>query len=138
MILDAVQLLTISFRATASANNQWVTLASGSANYGLAAAQTSAAKFFVTKLNATNTYAFHNSDDTRQAALRGPTGVLLYLVDVTSPRADTIPSGQLMEWGTFTMDNNILSVNDGSTLKDRTFVLAGTQLALYDGKWSES
>ncbi|KAH8726268.1 hypothetical protein GQ44DRAFT_749059 [Phaeosphaeriaceae sp. PMI808] len=124
--------------ATAAVNNQWVTLASGTSNYGLASAQTSATKFFVQKYNATNTYAFHNSDDTRQIALRGPTGVLLYLVDVTSPNAANIPAGQLMEWATFTIDNSVLGVNDGSTLKSRTFAaVQGTgstyTLALYDG-----
>lgn len=120
-------------------NNQWVTLPSGSGNYGLASAQTSAAKFFVQKYNATNTWAFHNADDTRQIALRGPTGALLYLVDVTNPNTDNIPSGQLMEWATFTMDNNVLGVNDGSALKSRTFAaVRGTgstyTLALYDGE----
>lgn len=44
-----------------------------------------------------------------------------------------------MEWATFTMDNNVLGVNDGSTLKSRTFVgVKGTgnayTLALYDGE----
>lgn len=126
-------------RATTAVNNQWVTLPSGSSNYGLATAQSGATRFFVQKYNATNTWAFLNADDTRQVALRGPNGVLLYLVDVTNPRSDTIPSGQLMEWATFTMDNNVLGVNDGSTLKSRTFVaVQGTgssyTLALYDGK----
>ncbi|KAF2749809.1 hypothetical protein M011DRAFT_277135 [Sporormia fimetaria CBS 119925] len=80
-----------------------------------------------------------NGDDTRQVALRGPSGVLLYVVDVQSPNAGTIPGGQLMEWGTFTMDNNVLGVKDGSTLTNRTFVaVQGTGsdygLAFYDGK----
>jgi hypothetical protein len=43
-----------------------------------------------------------------------------------------------MEWATFTFDNNVLGVNDGSTLKSRSFVaVTGTgsaySLALYDG-----
>jgi hypothetical protein len=93
----------------------------------------------VQKYNATNTWAFHNADDTRQLALRGPDGVLLYMVDVTNPNSGSIPGGQLMEWATFTFDNNVLGVNDGSTLKSRTFAaVAGTgttySLALYDGK----
>ncbi|KAF1845907.1 uncharacterized protein K460DRAFT_338639 [Cucurbitaria berberidis CBS 394.84] len=119
--------------SAATVANQWVTLTAASGSYTLAAAQTAATKFFVTKWNATNTYAFHNADDTRQLALRGPDGTLLYLVDVTNPRSDTIPGGQLMEWATFTMDNNVLGVSDGSTLKNRTFAAVGNQLALYDG-----
>ncbi|KAF2832550.1 hypothetical protein CC86DRAFT_91070 [Ophiobolus disseminans] len=114
-------------------NNQWVTLPAGSGNYGLAAAQTAATRFFVQKYNATNTWAFLNADDTRQVALRGPNGTLLYMVDVTNPRSDTIPGGQLMEWATFTMDNNVLGVKDGSTLTNRTFVAVQSSLALYDG-----
>lgn len=108
----------------------------------LVSAQTSAAKFFVQKYNATNTYAFHNADDTRQVALRGANGTLLYMVDVTNPSSSNIPSGQLMEWATFTFDSNVLGVNDGSTLKSRTFATVGSgsaaQLALYDGEWSQS
>lgn len=111
-----------------------------SSSYSLGA-QTAASRFFLQKYNATNTWAFHNADDTRQVALRGPSGVLLYMVDVTSPSSDTIPSGQLMEWATFTLDNNILGVKDGSTLTTRTFVaVQGTEsggavtLALYDGE----
>jgi hypothetical protein len=125
-------------RATAALNNQWVTLPSGTTNYTLASAQTSATKFFVQKYNATQTWAFHNADDTRQLALRGPDGVLLYMVDVTNPSSGSIPGGQLMEWATFTFDNNVLGVSDGSTLKGRGFVaVQGTgnrySLALYDG-----
>ncbi|KAH3954781.1 hypothetical protein HBI56_040740 [Parastagonospora nodorum] len=124
--------------ATTALNNQWVTLPAGATSYGLATAQTAATKFFVQKFNATNTWAFHNADDTRQLALRGADGVLLYLVDVTNPNSGNIPGGQLMEWATFTMDSNVLSVSDGSTLKSRTFVgVRGTgttyTLALYDG-----
>jgi hypothetical protein len=93
----------------------------------------------VQKYNATNTWAFHNADDTRQVALRGADGTLLYMVDVTNPNSGSIPGGQLMEWATFTMDSNVLGVNDGSTLKSRTFVgVRGTgnayTLALYDGE----
>ena len=91
------------------------------------------------KFNATNTWAFHNADDTRQLALRGPDSVLLYMVDVTNPNAGSIPGGQLMEWATFTMDSSVLGVSDGSTLKSRTFAaVKGTgnayTLALYDGE----
>lgn len=127
-------MLKKSDRSVAAVANQWVTLANGSTSYTLASAQTSAAKFFINKYNATNTYAFHNADDTRQVALRGSNGTLLYLIDVTNPRSDTIPGGQLMEWATFTTDNNVLGVNDGSALKNRTFVSVGGQLALYDGE----
>jgi hypothetical protein len=132
-------MLTGPRRATTAVTNQWVTLPSGSSSYTLATAQSAATKFFVRKYNATNTWAFHNADDTRQLALRGPDGTLLYLVDVTNPNAGNIPGGQLMEWATFTMDNNVLGVNDGSTLKSRTFAaVRGTEttynLALYDGE----
>jgi hypothetical protein len=134
-----LNLLINDNRATTAVNNQWVTLPSASTGYGLATAQTAAAKFFVQKYNVTNTWAFHNADDTRQVALRGPDGTLLYLVDVTNPTSGNIPGGQLMEWATFTMDNNVLGVSDGSTLKNRTFAaVQGTgttyTLALYDGK----
>jgi hypothetical protein len=134
-------LLILRIRATTAVANQWVTLPSGSTNYGLATAQSAATKFFVNKYNVTQTWAFHNSDDTRQVALRGPSGVLLSLVDVTNPNTGSIPGGQLMEWATFTMDNNVLGVNDGSTLKSRTFVaVKGTgttyTLALYDGEFA--
>jgi hypothetical protein len=126
-------------RATTAVNDRWVTLPTSSSSYGLAAAQTAATKFFVQKYNATNTWAFHNADDTRQLALRGADGVLLYLVDVTNPNSDSIPGRQMMEWATFTMDSNVLGVSDGSTLKNRTFAaVTGTgasyTLALYDGK----
>ncbi|KAF2033743.1 hypothetical protein EK21DRAFT_32834, partial [Setomelanomma holmii] len=125
-------------RATTAVNNQRVTLPSSLSSYALATAQTSATKFFVQKYNATNTWAFHNADDTRQLALQGPNGTLLYLVDATNPSSDDILTGQLMEWATFTVDNNVLGVNDGSTPKNRTFAAvkgAGTSytLALYDG-----
>jgi hypothetical protein len=131
--------LKCSGRASTTVTNQWVTLPSGSSSYGLASAQSAATKFFIQKYNTTNTWAFHNADDTRQLALRGQNGTLLYLVDVTNPRADNIPGGQLMEWATFTMDNNVLGVNDGSTLKSRTFAAVPSTgstytLALYDGK----
>ncbi|KAF2281033.1 uncharacterized protein EI97DRAFT_429116 [Westerdykella ornata] len=122
--------------ATTAVNNQWVTLKTGQTSYTLGA-QTVATKFFLNQYKPTGTYAIHNADDTRQIALQGPTGVLLYLVDVTNPRTDTIPGGQLMEWATFTTDNNVLGVKDGSTLTNRTFVAVknsgGYGLALYDG-----
>ncbi|KAH7356131.1 hypothetical protein BKA66DRAFT_473962 [Pyrenochaeta sp. MPI-SDFR-AT-0127] len=127
-------MLIVGHRTVTAIVNQWVTLASGSTSYTLGSTQTAATKFFINKYNATNTYAFHNADDTRQLALQGTNGTLLYLVDVTNPRADTIPGGQLMEWATFTTNNNILGVNDGSTLQNRTFASVGGQLALYDGE----
>jgi hypothetical protein len=128
-----------SYSPTTAVNNQWVTLKSGSTSYGLASAQSSATKFFMNKYAATGTYAIYNSDDTRQIALQGETGVLLYLVDATSPNTDKIPKGQLMEWATFTTDSNLLGVKDGSTLTNRTFVGVKAAdnsytLALYDGE----
>jgi hypothetical protein len=118
-------------------------LKTSQSGYTLASAQTAATKFFVNQYKPTSTYAFHNADDTRQVALRGSSSVLLYLVDVTNPSSGTIPGGQLMEWATFTMDNNVLGVKDGSTLPNRTFVAVrgadgGYGLALYDGKASSS
>ncbi|PSN65374.1 hypothetical protein BS50DRAFT_555953 [Corynespora cassiicola Philippines] len=123
--------------ATAVAN-QWVTLETGSKSYSLASNKAAATKFFVNKYDPTGTYAFHNADDTRQIALQGSDGSLLYLVDITNPNENNIPGGQLMEWATFTMDNNVLGVKDGSILQNRTFVAArgtgsGYTLALYDG-----
>jgi hypothetical protein len=63
------------------------------------------------------------------------------MTDVTNPNADTIPSGYLMEWATFTMDNNALGVRDGSKLTTRTWVgvmprASGAilRVALYDGE----
>lgn len=125
--------------ATAAVSNQWVGLKTGSTSYGLSAQQTAATKFFVKKYAATGTFAFHNADDTRQVALQGPTGVLLNFVDATNPSTPNIPAGQLMEWATWTMDNNVLFVNDGSALKNRTFVAVKNTdnsygLALYDGE----
>ena len=116
-----------------------MTLASGSTSYALASAQTAATKFFLRKYDPTSTYAVHNADDTRQVALQGENGILLYLVDATNPSTDKIPKGQLMEWATFTTDANVLGVKDGSTLTNRTFVAvkgSGTSytLALYDGE----
>lgn len=90
--------MTESDRATTAVANQWVTLASGSTSYGLVSAQTAATKFFVQKYNATNTWAFHNADDTRQVALRGADGTLLYMVDVTNPSAGNIPGGQMSKF----------------------------------------
>lgn len=60
-------------------------------------------------------------------------------MDATNPNSGNIPAGQLMEWATFTTDNNVLFVKDGSTLTNRTFVAvkgSGTDytVALYDGK----
>jgi hypothetical protein len=124
--------------ATTAVNNQWVTLRTGQAAYTLTGTQATAAKFFLNQYKPTGTYAVHNSDDTRQVALQGPDGVLLYLVDAQSPTQTTIPGGQLMEWATFTTDNNLLGVKDGSTLPNRTFVAVrgsdgGYGIALYDG-----
>lgn len=47
-----------------------------------------------------------------------------------------------MEWATFTTDNNVLGVKDGSTLPNRTFVaVRGSDgvygVALYDGMFSD-
>lgn len=124
--------------ATTAVSNQWVSLPSGT-SYVLNSAQTAATKFFVQKYDATSTFAVHNADDTRQVALQGADGTLLYFVDATNPSSSTIPKGQLMEWATFTMDNNVLGVKDGSTLTNRTFVAVrgadgGYGIALYDGK----
>lgn len=73
--------------------------------------------------------------------LQGADGVLLFLNDATNPSTDTIPKGTLMEWATFTMDNNVLGVKDGSALTNRTFVAVGSSgsysLALYDGELPE-
>jgi hypothetical protein len=137
---NQIDMLMRPRRATTAITNQWVTLCSGSSSYTLATAQSAATKFFVQKYNATNTWAFHNADDTRQLALRRPDGTLLYLVDVTNPNAGNIPGGQLMERATFTMDNSVLGVRDGSTLKSRTFAAvreSGSMysLALYDGEF---
>ncbi|KAF2876402.1 hypothetical protein BDV95DRAFT_615074 [Massariosphaeria phaeospora] len=123
--------------AATAVNNQWLALRTGAASYSLAAAQAAATKFFVRKYDPTGTYAVHNADDTRQVALQGPNGTLLYVVDVTMPNTGSIPGGQLMEWATFTMDNNVLGVKDGSTLANRTFAAVGGAdgygVALYDG-----
>lgn len=131
-------MLTI-FSTTTAVNNQWVSLKTGQSGYTLASAQTAATKFFVNEYKPTATYAFHNADDTRQVALRGSSSALLYLVDVTNPSSDNIPGGQLMEWATFTMTDNVLGVKDGSVLPNRTFVAVrgadgGYGLALHDGK----
>ncbi|KAF2178584.1 PCI-domain-containing protein [Zopfia rhizophila CBS 207.26] len=133
------QFYSLQAKSSATAvNNQWVSLKTGSTAYTLASAQTAAAKFFTNQYKPTGTYAFHNADDTRQVALQGADGVLLYAVDITNPSTTSIPSGQLMEWATFTIDNNNLGVKDGSTLTNRTFVAVrgsdgGYGLALYDG-----
>ncbi|ORY09306.1 hypothetical protein BCR34DRAFT_568667 [Clohesyomyces aquaticus] len=123
--------------STAAVNNQWLSLKTGASTYSLASASSAAAKFWVDLYKPTGTYAVHNADDTRQIALRGPDGTLLTLVDITNPSTDNIPSGQLMEWATFTMDANVLGVKDGSTLTNRTFVAisgsGGYTVALYDG-----
>ncbi|KAH9860748.1 hypothetical protein J1614_012080 [Plenodomus biglobosus] len=125
--------------ATTALTNQWVTLASGTTSYTLASAQTAASKFFVTKYDATGTWSLRAAeDDTRQIALRGTDSVLLYAVELTTSANFTIPGGVLMEWGTFTMDNNVVGVNDGSALKNRTFVAvqgsgSSYSVALYDG-----
>lgn len=126
-------------RATKEVADHWVTLSNSSADYGLVKERLAAATFFVQKYDATNTFAFHNTNYVRQIALQGPDGVLLYMVDVKSPNATTIPSGYLMEWATFTMEGNVVGVNDGSALENRTFVAVKDAdsetytLALYDG-----
>ncbi|KAF9730661.1 hypothetical protein PMIN04_001729 [Paraphaeosphaeria minitans] len=124
--------------ATAAVSGQWVALKTDSTSYSLTAQQNAATKFFVNKYAPTGTFAVHNADDTRQLALQGSNGILLSLVDATNPTTDSIPKGTLMEWATFTMDNNVLFVKDGSTLANRTFVavkVSGSDysIALYDG-----
>ena len=130
---------TCLYSATAAVSNQWVGLKTGSTSYALSSTQAGGTKFFIRKYDPTGTYAFYNADDTRQVALLGPNGILLSLVDFTNPNTGSIPSGQLMEWATFTNDNNVLFVKDGSTLTNRTFVaVKGTgsdyTVALYDGE----
>jgi hypothetical protein len=125
--------------ATAAVSNQWIGLKTGSTSYALSSTQAGGTKFFIRKYDPTGTYAFYNADDTRQVALLGPNGILLSLVDFTNPNTGSIPSGQLMEWATFTNDNNVLFVKDGSTLTNRTFVAvkgSGSDytVALYDGE----
>jgi hypothetical protein len=139
VITEGDHILTLSISSVTAVTNQWVALRTGSTSYSLASAQAAATKFFTRKYDPTGTNAFYNADDTRQLALSGPDGVLLYLVDVTNPNGNAIPGGQLMEWATFTTDNNVLGVKDGSTLTNRTFAaVKGTdgtyQVALYDGK----
>ena len=129
-------------RATTALNNQYVSLKTGQTTYSLGP-QASAAKFFFRKYDPTGTWSFYNSDDTRQVALLGANSILLNFVDFTSPSADKIPGGQFMEWGTFTTDNNLVGVKDGSTLTNRTFVgVKGSDnsytVAFYDGTWIDS
>ncbi|KAF2708541.1 hypothetical protein K504DRAFT_502566 [Pleomassaria siparia CBS 279.74] len=118
-------------------NNQWLALKTGSTQYTLANTQAAGTKFFTGPYKSTGTNAIFNADDTRQVALQGTSNVLLNVVDVTNPRTDTIPEGTLMEWATFTMDGAVLGVNDGSTLKNRSFVAiqgtGGYSVAFYDG-----
>ncbi|KAH7132462.1 hypothetical protein B0J11DRAFT_521754 [Dendryphion nanum] len=122
---------------TTAVNNQWVALKTGATTYSLASSQTAATKFWFRKYDPTGTYLFFNADDTRQVALQGPNGTLLYAVDVINPNTGNIPGGQLMEWGTFTTDANVVGVKDGSTLTTRTFVGVkvsdGYNVAFYDG-----
>jgi hypothetical protein len=127
------------YSATTAVNNQWATLKTSASGYTLAAAKNAAAKFFLGQYRPTGTYAFHNSDDLRQVALQGPDGVLLYVVNVTSPNSNNISGGQVMDWATFTIDNNQLGVKDGRTLTNRTWVAVqgsdgGYEIALYDGE----
>ncbi|KAF2645768.1 hypothetical protein P280DRAFT_513655 [Massarina eburnea CBS 473.64] len=124
--------------STTAVNNQYLALKTGSSSYAMNGTQAAASKFFSTKYEKTGTWAIHNSDDTRQIVLQGSSSALLYLLDATDPRTDTIPKGQLMEWATFTKDNNVLGVKDGSTLTNRTFAAVkqtdgSYTLALYDG-----
>lgn len=92
------------------------------------------------KYEPNNSWGFVTANDSRQVALLGqePAGVLLYMVRYS---AETALAG-FMEWSTFTMDNNVLAVKDGSTLTSRTFAAvlpsgSGSDwtLALYDGEW---
>ncbi|KAF1995147.1 hypothetical protein P154DRAFT_474736 [Amniculicola lignicola CBS 123094] len=131
-------LFRLQAKSTVTAlNGQYVTLKTGATQYSLGTALASAAQFFYDQYPPTGTYSFRNSDDTRQLALQGPNGVLLNLIEVVNPSSSSIPGGQLMEWGTFTIEGSVLGVNDGSTLKNRTFVAVkqgtGYDVAFYDG-----
>jgi hypothetical protein len=70
---------------------------------------------------------------------REESGELLYMDDVLYP---SVSGGELIEWGVFIMDGNVLGVRDGSALTRRSFVAVhpeaegGTyEVALYDGEF---
>ncbi|CBX97117.1 hypothetical protein IAQ61_007942 [Plenodomus lingam] len=121
---------------TTALANQWVSLESGAISYTLSNSQSQASQFYVTKYDPTGTWSLNAIDNlTHQVALQGPNNVLLYAIQMSSY---TIPCGVQMQWATFTKDNGVLGVSDGSSLKDRTFVAVqrngGTySVALYDG-----
>ncbi|KAF1830024.1 PCI-domain-containing protein [Decorospora gaudefroyi] len=130
-------------------NNQWVSLPASSftnGTYTLGSNQSAASRFFIVKYEATNTYELHAAEDgDRQVVLRGrnQSGELLYMDDVFRPGSFGIPDGQLIEWGVFILDNNMLGVKDGSALTRRSFVAVhpetadgGYELALYNGESS--
>jgi hypothetical protein len=108
----------------------------------LDSSQSAASRFFVVKYNATNTYELHAAEDAdRQIVLRGRDGLgeLLYMDDVRHP---SVSGGELIEWGVFVMDNNVLGVRDGSALTRRSFVAVHPEaggvtyeVALYDGEF---
>ena len=131
-----------------TSNDQWVSppaTSSTTNTYVLGSSQSAASKFFVIKYNATNTWELHAAEDAdRQVALRGrdQLGELLYMDDVLRP---SVSDGELVEWGVFIMDGNILGVKDGSALTRRSFVAVhpevngeAYELALYDGKCQNS
>ena len=115
-------------------NNQWVSLKTGATTYGLASTQAAASKLWVKVYPPTGTFSVFNVNAS-EMALTGTTSVLLNAVDRTGLG---IPDGTLMEWATFTLDNDVLGVKDGSALTNRTFVAVqstgGYSLAFYDGK----
>ena len=120
-------------------NNLWVGLQTGQSRYALAGTQAAATKFFVRMYKPTGTYSFYDGDDTRQLYLVGSYSALLHVINNDKPIGDTIPGGHLVEWATFTMDDDVLGVNDGRALRNRTFVAVsgvnnGYGLALYDGR----
>jgi hypothetical protein len=114
-------------------NNQWVSLKTGATTYGLSSTQAAASKFWVRVYPPTGTFSVINVNGS-ELALTGTTSVLLNVVE--SPGIAN-PGGTLIEWGTFTMNNDVLGVNDGSALNNRTFVAVqatgGYSLAFYDG-----
>jgi hypothetical protein len=125
-------------------NDQWVSRPvspSTTDTYTLNSSQSAASRFFIVKYNATNTYELHTAEDAdSQVVLRGRglNGELLYLDEVLHP---SISDGELVEWGVFVLDGNILGVKDGSALTRRSFVAVypkidggAYELALYDGE----
>jgi hypothetical protein len=112
--------------------------------YTLTKDQTTATKFefYNRTLQGNPRFSAFALDDHQEAALMGPgpAGELLYLVNAGYPTSDSIPKGMLMEWATFITPNNVLSVDDGSTLTKRTFAVVegdnkNNTIALWDGKF---